>query len=95
MFSKLALTGIWRYVVPGFIALALLAAIVFGLRGCANDERAENNQFVNSGVVMEREAGQREVINHVEEARDAVANPTVNELNVVCEKYNRNCKNSK
>ena len=92
MLSKL--TGPWRYVVLGVLVLALVAAIVFGVRGCQEDERQENNQLINTGEIIEREAGQREVINHVEEARDAVTNPTVNDLNVVCEKYDRNCQNS-
>jgi hypothetical protein len=83
--------SIWKYIGMGLIALALVASIVFGVRGCAQDEREENNQLVNQGVVIEREAEQREVLNNVKEARDAVDNPTGNDLNVVCEKYNRNC----
>jgi hypothetical protein len=89
------LTGIWRYLVPGIAVLLLIALIVFGVRGCQNDERAENNALVNTGQIIEREAGQSEVINHVENARDATDNPTGAELNVVCEKYDRNCKNGK
>lgn len=92
MLSKL--TGPWRFIVPGVLVLALIAAIIFGVRGCKEDEREENNQFINTGEIIEREAGHREVINNVEKARDAVDNPTGNELNVVCEKYDRNCKNS-
>lgn len=83
--------NIWKYVGMGLATLALIAAIVFGVRGCAQDERAENNQLIEIGQTVEREAGQTKVIKDVEEARDAVANPTVNELNVVCEKYDRNC----
>lgn len=89
MLSKL--TGIWRYVVPGVLVLALIAAIVFGVRGCAQDEREENNQILNTGELIERGKSNSEVINNVEKARDAVDNPTGSELNVVCEKYDRNC----
>lgn len=81
----------WKYIGMAVATLALIAAIVFGVRGCAQDERAENNQLIEVGQTIEREAGQAEVINDIEEARDAVTNPTVNELNVVCEKYDRNC----
>lgn len=95
MFSKL--TGIptfWKYVGTGLAVLALVAAIVFGVRGCAQDEREENNQLINIGETIERDKGNQEVINRVEQGKDAVANPTSNELNVVCEKYDRNCKNN-
>ena len=85
------LTGPWRFIVPGILVLALIAAIVFGVKSCTEDERAENNQLVNTGELIERGAAHQEVINHVEKARDAVDAPTGNELNVVCEKYDRNC----
>lgn len=89
MFTNL--TGIWRYLIPGVAVLLLVVAIVFGVRGCQEDERAENNQLIEMGVTKERDRGNQEVINRVEESIDAVNNPTVNELNVVCEKYDRNC----
>lgn len=89
MFGKL--TGIWRFVVPGIMVLLLVAAIVFGVKSCQEDERAENNQIMNSGELIERGKTNSEVLNHVEEARNAVDNPTSNDLNVVCEKYDRNC----
>lgn len=82
---------LWKYVGMGLATLALIAAIVFGVRGCAQDERAENNQLIEIGQTVERDKGNQEVINSVKEANDAVTNPTVNELNVVCEKYDRNC----
>lgn len=92
MLSKLAgIPPVWKYIGLGLAVLALLVALVFGIRGMQNDEREENNQLINTGIVIEREAGQAEVINHVEQAKDAVTNPTSNELNVVCEKYDRNC----
>jgi hypothetical protein len=93
MKNLFGLTGIWGYVASGVIVLALVAAIVFGVRGCQQDERAENNQMINTGVTQEREAGHKEVINHVEQAKDAVTNPTANDLNSVCSRYDRNCPN--
>lgn len=92
MLSKL--TGIWRFIVPGVLVLALVAAIVFGVRSCQENERAENNQLINTGELIERGAASEEVIRDVEEARNAVDNPTSNDLNVVCEKYDRNCQNN-
>lgn len=84
----------WKYVVTGILILALIAATVFGVRGCSKDEREENNQLIEVGKTIEREAGQTKVIKDVEEAINAVDNPTSAELNVVCEKYDRNCSNS-
>lgn len=92
MLSKLV--GWKRYAAIGIVALILVAVIVFGVRGCIQDERVEDNQLVNTGEIIEREAHQREVIKDVEEARDAVDNPTGNDLNVVCKKYDRNCQDS-
>lgn len=84
----------WKYIGTAIIVLALIATIVLGVRGCAQDERDENNELMNYGIVVEREAGQAEVINDVEQAQDAVRAPTSDELNVVCDKYDRNCKNN-
>lgn len=84
---------LWKYVVTGIIVLALLATTVFGVRGCAKDEREENNQLIEIGQTKERDRGNQEVINDVKEAQDVVANPTSSELNVVCGKYDRNCPN--
>jgi hypothetical protein len=81
----------WKYIGMAIAALALIAAIVVGVRGCKQDERNETNQSISIGKSLEREAGQAEVINHVQEARNAVDNPTAADLNSVCEKYDRNC----
>lgn len=89
----LGLTGIWGYVAAGVAALALVAAIVLGVVQCKKIDQANDNRLVNSGEIIEREAGQREVINHVQEARNAVERPTDAERNVVCSKYDRNCQN--
>jgi len=89
------LTGIWGYVVVGLVALGLVAAIVLGVKSCKQIDQENNNTLVNAGVTQERSQSQSEVINHVEAAHNAVANPTGNDLNVVCEKYDRNCTNSK
>jgi hypothetical protein len=94
MKNLFGLTGIWGYVASGVIVLALVVLIVFGVRGCAQDERVEDNQMINTGQTIEREAGHQEVINHVEQAKDATTNPTTDDLNVVCSKYDRNCPNN-
>ena len=86
------LTGIWRYVVPGVLVLALIAVITIGVRGCKEIDQQNDNALVNSGVVMERDRGNQEVINHVEQANDARTNATDVERNSVCSKYDRNCK---
>lgn len=88
------LTGIWGWVAAGLAALALVAAITVGVRGCKQTESDADNVLIDLGVTKERAAEQGKVIEDVKQAQDAVANPTSDERNVVCEKYDRNCKNS-
>lgn len=85
------LTGIWRFIIPGVIALGLIAVIVLGINSCKKLDAEADNQLINSGIAAERAATQGEVINHVNEAQDAVSNPTANDLSRVCSKYDRNC----
>jgi hypothetical protein len=85
------LTGIWGYAVIGIVVLALIAAIVLGVKSCKEIDQENYNTTVNSGVTQEREASQSETINAVKNANEARNTPTSNELNVVCNKYDRNC----
>jgi len=87
------LTGIWGWVVVGLAALALVAAITVGVRGCKQIEQDADNILIESGVTKERSESQGKVIEDVKQAQDAVNNPTSDELNVVCDKYDRNCPN--
>jgi hypothetical protein len=85
------LTGIWGYLAIGLAALAFIAVIVGGVKACKQIDQENDNTLVNAGITQERSQGQAEVINHVQEAHNAVNNPTSNDLNVVCSKYDRNC----
>ena len=89
------LTGVWGYVTVGVLALALLATIVLGVNSCKKTDQTNRSILVNSGEVLERSKTQAEVINNAKKANDAVTNPTSTELNVLCDTYDRNCKNSK
>jgi hypothetical protein len=89
------LTGIWRYLIPGLLALGLIAAIVIGVQRCKEINQENNNTLVNAGVTQERSEAQGETINAVQNANDAVRNPTSNQLNVVCSKYDRNCSTNR
>lgn len=84
--------GPWKYVLYGVIALALVAAIVMGVKSCKQIDQQNDNALVTAGETKERERGQSEVINHVEQAQDATRNPSSDELNIVCSKYDRNCR---
>lgn len=75
----------------GAVALALLLAIVLSVRGCANDERAEDKEFVNMGATKERAQIQGKVLDNVGKANDARGRPTPADEQRVCEKYDRNC----
>src|SRR4051812_1623400 len=85
----------WNYVAGAAALLALVGAIVFGTVQCKKIDQSNHQEVVQTGVVKEREAHQEEVIKHVQEAHEAVTNPTPAERDVVCSKYDRNCPNSK
>jgi hypothetical protein len=74
------------------VILVIVGLIVASIRNMANEEREENNQFINQGVIQEREAIGAEVLNDVKEAADARNNPTDDDRRNVCTKYDRNCK---
>lgn len=86
------LTGMWGYLIMGLAALALVASIVLGVNSCKKTDQENRRILVNSGEVLERSHSQSETINAIEKANDAVTNPTSNDLNIVCEKYDRNCR---
>ncbi|HSW91784.1 MAG TPA: hypothetical protein VLG09_04010 [Candidatus Saccharimonadales bacterium] len=88
------MTGWIRYAVIGLAALALIAGIVVGVRGCKKDEYNQENQAINLGGQSERAATQGEVLNHVQKANDAARAPTNEQLNSVCSQYDRNCPKS-
>lgn len=88
------LTGIWRFIVPGVMALALLAAIILGVNQCKQLNADADNRLINAGELGERANTQGEVLNHVQEANDARTNASAAERNVVCSKYDRNCPTS-
>jgi Cu/Ag efflux pump CusA len=85
----------WNYIAGGIAVLALVAAIIFGTVQCKKIDQSNHKEIVQTGVVKERETNHQEVINHVEQAHEAVTNPTPVERGVVCSKYDRNCPVSK
>jgi hypothetical protein len=86
--------SIWKFIGVGLAALALIAAIVVGVRGCKKDQFAQENQSINLGAQSERAETQGEVLNHVQAAHDAVEHPTDVDSNRVCSRYDRNCPKS-
>lgn len=78
-------------ILAGVIAAVLIAAVVafFAFRTIEN--KRHEGQLTNLGATTEQVKSQSEVINHVKEANSARDNPTGNELNIVCGKYDRNC----
>jgi hypothetical protein len=85
----------WNYIAGGIAVLALVAAIVFGTVQCKKIDQTNHKTLVQTGVTQEREQNHQEVIKNVEQAHEAVTNPTPVERSVVCSKYDRNCPNSK
>jgi hypothetical protein len=82
---------IWRYIGYALLAAALVAAIVIGVKQCKQIDQENKNVLVNAGIDKERSQGQGEVLNHVEKANDAARAPTNEQLDSVCNKYDRNC----
>jgi hypothetical protein len=78
----------------GIIGLVLIAGIIALIGSCERQEDNDNANLVNQGAVIERDAAKTEVIESVQNAKDAVDNPTSNDLNIVCSKYDRNCQNN-
>lgn len=78
-------------IVAGLAALAILAIIFGGIRACQSQVDKQNANLVNQGAQTERSKGNAEAVNQAERAKDAAEHPTVNQLNVVCSKYDRNC----
>lgn len=87
----LGLTGIWGYVAAGLAALALIAAVVVGVKKCKQIDADQDNQLVNAGVDKERSQTQGRTLENVKNAQEAVAAPTDAERQRVCDKYDRNC----
>lgn len=85
----------WNYIAGAAALLALVAAIVFGTVQCKKIDRSNHQEVVHTGVIQEREQSHQEVITHVQEAHEAVTNPTPTERSSVCSKYDRNCPNGK
>lgn len=85
----------WNYIAGTAALLALVAAIVFGTVQCKKIDQQNTETTVQTGVVHEREQSHQEVINHVEQAHEAVTNPTPAERSSLCVKYDRNCPNGK
>jgi hypothetical protein len=85
----------WNYISAGVGVLALVAAIVFGTVECKKIDRGNHETTVQTGVTKEREDNHQEVIKHVEQAHEAVTNPTPAERGSLCSTYDRNCPVSK
>lgn len=85
----------WNYIAGAAALLSLVAAIVFGTVECKKIDRSNHQEVVQTGVIQERETNHQEVINHVQEAHEAVTNPTVAERSSLCSKYDRSCPISK
>lgn len=80
-----------KYIGIAVLALALIAAIVFGVRSCKQIDSNGDNILINAGADKIQSRQQGEVINALQTAHDAVQHPTSDQLNVVCSRYDRNC----
>ena len=76
------------------IILVVAVAIVAGAYKLIDKWHGEHeNQLVNQGELQEHGKTNEETINAVNTAKNAVEQPSAEQLNRVCGKYDRNCKN--
>lgn len=79
---------IGRYVTAG-IGLLILCGVVFLIIHNHTKKTAQANQTI--GAQTERLQSQSETINAVQNADEVVQHPSAEQLNIVCNKYDRNC----
>lgn len=72
------------------MVLAMFAIVVF-VHSCEKQKDQANANLVNQGATQERSSQQAETINAVQNAQEVTRNPTSDQLNVVCSRYDRNC----
>jgi len=77
------------------LMVVLLAIVAGAFRYFQNRAEKHDEQLIDLGASEERGAANEKVLNDVQEAHDAVIDPSSNDLNVVCSKYDRNCPNGK
>lgn len=82
---------IWKVAIAGAALLLLIVLGLGAIRSCQKAEDRENANYVNQGVVTERDAQKGETINAVRNANDARTNPSDADLNRLCDTYDRNC----
>lgn len=72
------------------LLIAIVAVIAF-FNFLDKGRQRHEGQLVNQGELIERGESNAKVINDVGTGRRAADEPTANELNRVCGKYDRNC----
>jgi hypothetical protein len=82
---------LWKYIGAVVVGLALIAAIVGGVRSCKKIDQQNQNTTMNAGADKVLVQQQAETINAVQKAQDTVKHPSAEQLNSVCSKYDRNC----
>lgn len=71
--------------------LVVIAVIISGIAYLTKQEAKENENFVNTGVIIERKENSDAVLNRVEVAAEPV---TDDERNSVCSRYDRACQSN-
>lgn len=80
-----------NFIVRGAVIALLGLFMVLAFRSCDKRHNQEQANLVNQGATLERVQQQSETINAVQNAQKAVEHPTPEQLNIVCDKYDRNC----
>lgn len=78
-------------IVAGAIVLVAVALIAAFFGYLTSENKRHENQLINQGATVERSNQQSETINAVQDAKNAVEQPSSEQLNRVCGKYDRNC----
>lgn len=75
----------------GLAALVLIVAVLAFFSFLDKGRERHEEQLVNKGQLQERSEGNARVLNDVAIAKNAVEQPSSDQLNVVCSSYDRNC----
>lgn len=78
-------------IIAGVGLLIAIVAVIAFFSFLDKGRQRHEGQLVNQGELIERGEGNAKVLNDVGDAKNAVDEPSAEQLNRVCSQYDRNC----